>query len=184
MGRGRANRLAGRSRKDAGRFPPLTGLSCTAWSGVGQRYTGPVRFPTIRQQCEAIATLARGCPERGEGASRRLQETEAGNASVGAKMPFFSVSQSASRLTVPCRHGRWAGDGWGGACSRAHRARSNGADPVEQRYPRRRRLAWLDWSQGQVSGRETGKVLGVLDWRRHTRFAGEATRHRKCCLSS
>lgn len=91
-GEGASNRLGGRSRKDAGRFPPLTGSSCTAWSRVGQRYTGPVRFPTIRQEREAIATLARGCPEREDGASRGLQETEAGNAKVGAKMPFFFQS--------------------------------------------------------------------------------------------
>lgn len=100
-------------------------------------------------------------------------------------MPFFlSVALPASHLAVPCHHGRWAGDGWGGACSRVHRARSDGADPVQQRYPRRRRLAWLDWPQEQVSGRGMGEVLGVIRLEMTHPIRRRATRRGKCCLSS
>lgn len=171
--------------KTPGVSPPLTGSSCTAWSRVGQRYTGPVCFPTIRQEREAIVTLARGCPEREDGASRGLQETEAGNANVGAKMPFFSFGHSACKPSCCAMPPRQVGWGWmGGACSRAHRARSDGADPVQQRYPRRRRLAWLDWPQEQVSGRGMGEVLGVIRLDMTHPIRRRATRRGKCCLSS
>lgn len=122
--------------------------------------------------------------ERGWGIARVARNRGWQRQSRGKDALFFSVTLPASHLAVPCHHGRWAGDGWGGACSRAHRARSDGADPVQQRYPRRRRLAWLDWPQEQVSGREMGEVLGAIRPKTTHPIRRRSTRRGKCCLSS
>jgi len=97
---------------------------------------------------------------------------------------FCLFSLSASRLAVPCRHGRWAGDGWGGACSRAHRARSDGADPVQQRYPRRRSLAWLDCPRGGSADERRAKSWAYWTGDDTPDSPASIKRRRKCCLSS
>lgn len=111
--------------------------------------------------------------ERGWGIARVARNGGWQRQSRGKDALFFSVALPASHLAVPCHHGRWAGDGWGGACSRAHRARSDGADPVQRAIPDGD--VWLGSTgpRSRSADEKWAKSWALLDRRQHTRFAGD-----------
>lgn len=174
MGRGRVESARRSLQKRRRAFPPSDRFILHRVVSGRTEIHRSCPLPHHQTRAGSHRHLARGCPEREDGASRGLQETEAGNAKVGAKMPFFFRSLCLQAILL-CHVTMAGGLGMDGEELVAGRTGPGATEPIRSNSAIPDGDVWLGSTgpRSRSADEKWAKSWALLDRRQHTRFAGD-----------